>query len=774
MTLRFPYRALMYSLCVFPWLAWAEASVKAEDPGPSEYYTVQSPEWLRMSSVVSAIHTYPPAHVLPGFLMDHLTPLDGEKVEFRFVMPSQGLPGIMYQPSIWAGYKTSRENSVISINYRAMEEATRMVHRKGNWIIPHVPASSWWSSISEMEPPRAGAVYINMMLLANNPPPDGFNFDAELDKGADMDGIRRMAEKILPGGKYVMLGEYGDHAAYNSHLSYLYGPKPRPWAEDLHGQLYIGYGVRGLDHNVVWKHGHDVSSEEDKAKSAVPQDVRLRLGLWDAMFWGGVTPWFQPFPGGPLPADEVVELMKLVQLFQAHADLQGLVKNPRRLPAGQVLQPDLGVNHFNGADPAYFRTEDSPGADKQIYTFKTGGYEVALGHPDYYVTLPPTIEKGPAGDLLSVPHEEGFHWISSGINGSWRTPARREGDRVILGASEGVAVYGQTPQPGETVYMIRYREILDIQRAGPARLVAEVDKNYQEPVFVELGLSREGEPPRSRVISRPVINGRAVFDLERSFGMQALRTDDVATIRLLRERTLSDWHILPLLCDEVVLESPEHWAELEEAAIRPSPKLPEASPLILKPNETLLSNARYTHATLEFRARFPGPGALDSWIGFMEKPSDGWAYNRFTPGDPKHLLAWNYRMRDRGSPLEAFFDNASGLVERSGGMRIQYNRLPGDVREVNANAIWGDYLWSYANSRIDAADLSEFNTFRIEWQRLWQRWYINNRLVYERRLVQNEPLPLLIHNAGYGDIEIEWMRIAQPRKNGSVFIEAIR
>jgi len=740
-------------------LAFGQAGgqLDGKDPAPPDYYTVHSPEWLRLSSVVSAIHPHPADHVLPTYLVDFSTERDMDEIDFRFVMPSQGLPGIMYQPAMWAEFKTTPEVSVISIHYKAMEEATRMVHRKGNWIVPHAPASIWWNSVSNLEPPPSGAVYINMMLLANDPPPDGFNFDAELDKGTDMDGIRRMAEKILPGGRYVMLGEYGDHAAYNSHLSYLYGSKPRPWAEDLHGQLYLGYGVRGLDHNVVWKHGYDVSAEEDRDKPAVPQDVRLRLGLWNGMFWGGVTPWFQQFPNGPIPADEVVELMKLVQLFQAHADLQGLLRKPRKLPADQLLQPDLGVNHFNGAAPSYFRTPDSPGADKQIYAFKTGGHRLDLGDPNYYVALPPTIENGPSGDLISVPHEEGFHWISAGIDGIWRTPARREGDRVILGAPNGVAVYGQTPRPDETVYVIRYREILDVKRAGPVRLAVNIDKTYEEPLFVELELRGKGEAPRTRVITRPVIDQRAILDIGNAFGMSTLQPDDVATIRLFRERALSDWHVIPLLCDEVVLDGPEQLAELEDVNL-PVIALPATSPSRLGPNQTMSSTTTFTHATLELRARFPGAGEKDTWIGFMEKPADDWDYHRFMPDAPCNLMAWNYRKRDGAPRLEAFFDNASGLVERSAGMRIRQG-LPGRHVEAESNTLWGDYLWPHANERIDAFDPTEFHTYRLEWQRLWQRWYIDNQLVFERRLVQNEPLPFLIHNAGDGDIEIEWMRI---------------
>lgn len=757
MKIRLSVLQILCVLCAVPCMAEANGRFAKEDPGPPDFYTVDSPEWLRLSSVVSAIHPHPADHVLPTYLVEAFPSFDADRRSFHFIMPSQGLPGIVYQPAMWAEFKTTPKRSVTTIDYPAMERAARTVHRKGNWLIPHAPASIWWPGVSGHEPPEAGAVYMNMMLLANDPPPDGFNFDAILDQGADLDGIRRMAEKLLPGGRYVMLGEYGDWPAYNSHLSYLYGPKFRPWDQGQHGQLYIGYGVRGLDHNVVWEHGIDVSHPEDQIKPSVPQDVRLRLGLWDAMFWGGVTPWFQPFPGGPIPADEVVELMKLVQLFQFHADLQGLVYKPRKLPPEQVLVPDLGVNHFNGAEPAYFRTEDSPGADKQIHTFKTGDYYLDLGDPDYYVALPPTLEKGPAGDILSVPHEKGFHWISAGIDGTRRMPARREGDRVILAAPEGIAVYGQTPRPGETVYMIRYREILHVQRAGPARLRVQVGKTYTEPLSVELELRREGEDPRTRVVTRPVTDGQVLFDLQHLFGMDDLNTDDAATIRLYREHELSDWHVLPLLCDEVVLDRPEHWEALSSVDM-PEISPPPASPRRIASNEALVSTTDHVHSTLEFRARFPEAGAKASWIGFMEESPAEWDIERYAPDAPRHLMAFRYVREEGESRLEAVFDNGSGLVERSGGMRITLGP-PESPRRFNANELWGDYLWPYANERIEAFDPKEWHIYRIEWQRLWQRWYIDHQLVYERRLVQNEPLPLLIHNAGDGDMEIEWLRI---------------
>jgi hypothetical protein len=101
------------------------------------------------------------------------------------------------------------------------------------------------------------------------------------------------------------------------------------------------------------------------------------------------------------------------------------------------------------------------------------------------------------------------------------------------------------------------------------------------------------------------------------------------------------------------------------------------------------------------------------------------------------------------------FDNGSGMVEVSSGKRLKIEGFG----EVNCDEVWGDFGWPHANDMIDRVSPLETHTYRIEWQRLNQRWYIDGILVYERQLALNEPLPLMIWNEGSGNINIESIRV---------------
>lgn len=727
--------------------------------------TVQSPEWLRMSGVVSAIHPFPADHNLPTYFISSEPVPDSDAVSYQFVLPSQGLPGFIYQPAIWAYYHTRPELSVTNLDYPAMREATRRAHRKGNRVIPHVPGAEFWDGISAMETSQEGAVYINMQLLANDPPPDGFNFDALLNQGADLDAIRAEAENVMPVGNYVMLGEYGDPPSYNSFMGYLdtiWTPRPGAWADDLHGHHYLGYAIHGLDTGVQWQHGAETG---DPGVYTVPLSLRASLGVWDALFWGGVTPWTQPFPGGDLHSEDLWKVMVLTKRLQAHADLHGLVKTPATLPVGRMLQRGLAVNLFDGADDTYFSHPDAPGSDKQVYTFKTGGYEVPFGDPNYYTLMPPTPAAGPAGDLFTAPYDKNHHWISAGVDGIWPTPVSVVNNECIISTRDRLAVYGHIPEPGETVTITRYRRILDVRRAAPARLDIRIDKDYAQPLTVELELRRDGFAPDSRIVSRPVVHQRVSLDLEQAFGISELSPDDVAFIRLYREHALSEWHIQPLLCDEVALDTPEAWAALPSGYAPPVPE-PDPNPMAVAPGATWTSESAYTHATLEFRARLPQAGAGDTWIGFLSPLPVTWDPEEVARdhADMFNLLAFHYRQEDGGNRLQAMFDNASGQVEVSGGVT-----MTAGSHVLNTLAHWGDYLWKHGNRRIEATDPTGFHTYRIEWQRHFQRWYIDDQLVYLRRMVQNEPLPVTIQNHGDGDIEIEWLRVLDPLTSPAPF-----
>ncbi len=527
----------------------AAAEQPVEDPGEPLYHTVSSPEWLRLCTAFAAAHPYPAGRnaVFARYFTNPMridqnsplwTPTFGDY--FDYIFPYQGVPGVAYQPAGWTSPKVGKENSIKNINYEGFSKAVRMVHRKGDWIMPHLPAMQWWAASSSKESSQEGALYVNMQLLAQKNPPDGFNFDAWLEAGADIDAIRKKADEVLPRGHYVMHAE--SHVAqppgFNSHYMYLFGRRLKPWKDDLHGIHYLWFAVRGL-------YSHDSSNEWGRRI--------FKLALWDTLFWGGATGYLDLPPAFYYDRDRVQDYVKLTRLLEKHGDLLGLVEDPAPLPKKDILQDYLAVNVFDGSAPSYFRTGDSPGSDKRLYSFKTGGAPLKFGEGSYYETMPPVPDSPPKGDIFAVQYEPGYHFVTTGIVNTWRTPTRRDGDRIIVSSKNGLARYGTFPARDQTVHVVRYKNILSIGRSDERTFHVCVNKKYTENLVVEFQLIRSDFDEKDCIISRPVINQEVVIDLQKSFGLDSLHTGDELHIRLLREHPLDRWHIPYLLCDEVIL-----------------------------------------------------------------------------------------------------------------------------------------------------------------------------------------------------------------------------
>jgi len=283
-----------------------------------------------------------------------------------------------------------------------------------------------------------------MHLLGLETPPDGFNFDAWLEAGTDVAASRRKADEVLPPGHYIMHGEnhIADPPDYNTHYMYLFGRRLRAWEDDLHGIHYLWFAVRGL-------HSHGVSPEWGQRI--------FKLMMWDSLVWGGASGFVDLPPAYYYDRWQTQEFVGLTRLLWRHGDLLGLVKDPAPLPQEDLLQDGLAVNVFDGSAPTYFPSADSPGGDKRLYAFKTGGAPVKFGDAAYYETMPPVPEESPRGDLFAVKYEPGYHFITSGINSTWRTPIRREQDRLVIRADGG----GYDPGTGA---------VLSFSRESPAPL----------------------------------------------------------------------------------------------------------------------------------------------------------------------------------------------------------------------------------------------------------------------------------------------------------------
>jgi hypothetical protein len=459
---------------------------------------------------------------------------------FEYVFPYQGLPGVIYQPAGWMTPKAGDVNSVRNINYAAFGKAAKMLHRKGVWIMPHCPAMQWWGASSSEETSQEGAVMINMGLLSHEDPPDGFNFDAWLEAGADIAAIRRKADEVLPHGHYAMHAEshVADPPGFNTHYAYLFGRRMKSWEDDLYGLHYIWFAVRGL-----LSHG----------QGPLWGQRLVKLTMWDSLFWGNLSPWHDFTPAHYFDPEDSRRFVNLTKLLWRHGDLLGLVKDPFLLPKEELLQEGFAVNVFDGAAPAYFRLSDHPGADKRVYAFKTGGVPLPFGDAAYYEAMPPVPDEGPGGDLFATKYEPGFHYVSVGIDNSWRTPTTREGDMIIISARNRLARYGTLPADGETVWIIRYGNILNVGRSDATTLQVRVRKRYVENLLVEAEFRRSDFDEMHSIVSRPVINQEVVIDMRRDFNIDRLHAGDEIHVRLLREHVLDRWHIPYLLCDEVVL-----------------------------------------------------------------------------------------------------------------------------------------------------------------------------------------------------------------------------
>jgi hypothetical protein len=514
-----------------------------------KYHTMNSPEWLRLCRAACAMHPYPTSK-RTIFLRYYTDPyrIDADNslwkpvmgADFKYIFPYQGIPGVMYVPAGWASQKVGDVNSVKNINYKAFGDATKMLHRKGAWMMPHVPAQVWWGATSNQESSQDGALYINMQLLSLEDPPDGFNFDASLEIGTDIDAIRKKADEVLPKGHYSMHAESGgnDPAGFNTHYTYLFGKRETAWADDLHGIHYLWFAIRGLS-------AHDVGEEWGRKL--------FKLMLWDCLVWGGATGYNDLPPAHYYDRRQTLDYIAMTESLYSHSDLLGLIRNPKTLPKEALKQQGFYVNVFDGSEPSYFKTESSPGADKIVYTFKTGGAPMLFGDPAYYESMPPVPFERIQGDLFETVANPQHHFITSSINGSSRTPVRQEGEKAIIGSEKPLARYGTLPQGDETLYIIDYKNILSVGRRDSGKINVTVNKAFAENLLVETRLIRNDDDELDTVVSRYVINGEAIFDIQNDFAAKKINPGDKFHIRLLREHPLDRWHIPYFLCDEVVI-----------------------------------------------------------------------------------------------------------------------------------------------------------------------------------------------------------------------------
>jgi hypothetical protein len=175
------------------------------------------------------------------------------------------------------------------------------------------------------------------------------------------------------------------------------------------------------------------------------------------------------------------------------------------------------------------------------------------------------------------------------------------------------------------------------------------------------------------------------------------------------------------------------------------------------PGHVDISTVKHKHCVLEIEMAVPYSRENDVWVGFKDKLPEEWSYKRFNPSHPVSMMAWRFRDED-DHPTVAMFDNGSGLVEISSGKKLKVE----GHGVVDCNDVWGDFGWSAANSRMDRVNSGSNHVYRMEWQRLYQRWYMNGNLVYERQIALDEALPFTIENHTKHQMGVSWLRATSP------------
>jgi hypothetical protein len=177
------------------------------------------------------------------------------------------------------------------------------------------------------------------------------------------------------------------------------------------------------------------------------------------------------------------------------------------------------------------------------------------------------------------------------------------------------------------------------------------------------------------------------------------------------------------------------------------------------PGQVLVSDVKHKYGILEVNMTVPYSKKNECWVGFKNELPRYWTHRKFDPDKAQDLLTWYFKVGSDQHPLVAMFDNGSGMVEVSSGKKLEIEGLG----TLDCDQVWGDFCWTEGNDRLDTITYSAGHTYRIEWQRVYQRWYIDGRLMYERRIALDEPLPLRIENhTKQQNIEVGWVDASSP------------
>ncbi len=180
--------------------------------------------------------------------------------------------------------------------------------------------------------------------------------------------------------------------------------------------------------------------------------------------------------------------------------------------------------------------------------------------------------------------------------------------------------------------------------------------------------------------------------------------------------------------------------------------------MVVSPSQSVVSGVKHKYGIFEVKMSVPYSRENDCMVGFKDPLPENWSCGNFDPDNPHNLMMWRFQDID-GDLIVAMFDNGSGLAEISSGKKINIK----DYGTVDCDKAWGDYCWPAGNDRMNRYDpTGAEHTYRIEWQRLYQRWYIDNELVYERHIVLDEPLPLAIENRTKGSMGVPCIRVSSP------------
>lgn len=161
-----------------------------------------------------------------------------------------------------------------------------------------------------------------------------------------------------------------------------------------------------------------------------------------------------------------------------------------------------------------------------------------------------------SGELIKLPYDRDYHWVSLRISGAHKLQTRIDGTNIYLGIEK---LKGRTTitQEDEDLCLLELRKVLEVGRAGETKFRVKVNKSYAENLVLEIAYRHDGINKTEKVM---VLGNEATIDLSDIFGTTRIEPNDEIAFELYREHPIEyfeDWDLIHFLEDAVVVKGYE-------------------------------------------------------------------------------------------------------------------------------------------------------------------------------------------------------------------------